>query len=245
MKKTSNKVAIVTGSTSGIGEAIARILSNSGVNVVINSVSSVEKGEELAESLSNSIYVQGNIAKESDCKNLIEKTIQNYGRLDILINNAGKSFRSGDDPLDISNEAFSKALDVNVIGTWCMCREALPYLKRSGEGNIVNIGSSAGINPASISSGIPYAIAKVSIDHLTKCIAKFSGPEVRANSIAPGLILTPRTENFNEAILKFEERTPLKRSGSPDDIAEMTLAILRSSYINGETISVDGGFSIF
>lgn len=244
MTDLANKVAIITGSTSGIGKAIACMLSHYGVKVVLNSVSSVESGKKLTKTLSDAIYVQGDIGKEADCKNLVTQTIKHYDQLDILVNNAGKSLRTGDNPFDISNEMFSETLNVNVVGTWCLCREALPYLKQSGDGNIVNLSSSAGLNPASPSSGIPYAVSKAAIDHLTKLIAKYAGPQVRANTIAPGLIITPRTENFDEAISKFQNRTPLKRSGTPNDIAELVLAILRSNYINGETISVDGGFSL-
>ena len=244
MTDLSGKVAIVTGSVSGIGKAIACALSDNGVKVVINSVSSIESGEKLAASLPDSIYVQANIGVESDCKNLIEKTIDHYGCLDILVNNAGKSFPGGDYPLSVTNDVFSETLNVNVVGTWCMCREALPHLKNSGDGSIVNIASSAGVNPASASSGIPYAISKAAIDHLTRCIAKFAGPEVRANTIAPGLIVTPRTEKYDEAISKFQDRTPIQRTGAPADIAEMALALLRSDYINGETVIIDGGFSV-
>ena len=122
--------------------------------------------------------------------------------MDILINNAGQSYRSdSDDNCAISNDEFKKVLDTNVVGTWCIIREALPYLKKSGDGNIVNITSCAGIDPASASSGIPYSVAKAAINHLTKFLAKECGPEIRANGIAPGLILTPRTENFYEAVI--------------------------------------------
>ncbi|MDF1685106.1 MAG: SDR family NAD(P)-dependent oxidoreductase [Legionellaceae bacterium] len=244
MTDIANKVAIITGSTSGIGKAIACMLSHYGVKVVLNSVSSVESGNKLKESLPDAIYIQGDIGQEEDCKSLVAKTIQHFGQLDILVNNAGKSLRTGDNPFDISNKVFSETLDINVVGTWCLCREALPYFKQSGDGNIVNLSSSAGLNPASASSGIPYAVSKAAIAHLTKLIAKYAGPEVRANTIAPGLIITPRTENFDEAISKFQNRTPLKRTGVPNDIAELVLAILRSGYINGETISIDGGFSV-
>lgn len=244
MTDLTNKVAIITGSTSGIGKAIACLLSHCGVKVALNSASSIESGRKLKESLPDAIYVQGDIGKEADCKNLVAQTIKHYGQLDILINNAGKSLRTGDNPFDISNKVFSETLDINVVGTWCLCREALPYLKQSGDGNIVNLSSSAGLNPASASSGIPYAVSKAAIVQLTKLIAKYAGPQVRANTIAPGLIITPRTKDFDEAISKFQNRTPLKRTGEPNDIAELVLAILRSNYINGETILIDGGFSV-
>lgn len=244
MTDINGKVAIVTGSTSGIGRCIAQRLSEAGAEVVINSMSSAVQGNQLASELANAIYVQGNIGIEDDCKRIIEQTISQFGKIDILVNNAGIPARSSSsDVLDISNANFAETLNVNVVGTWCIIREALPYLKKSGDGNIINITSCAGIDPASASSAIPYSVSKAAINHLTKFLAKHGGPNIRANAIAPGLIMTPRTENFDEAVNKFKQKTPLKRVGETNDIAEFVLAIIKSNYINGEIILVDGGFS--
>ena len=243
MSSLNNKVAIITGSTSGIGECIARMLSHCGSRVVLNSVHSVDKGNQLASELKHSIYIQGNIGIEEDCQRIVNQTIKHFGQIDILVNIAGQSARVLGDVLDISNDLFSQTLDVNVVGTWCLIREAMPHLKKSGDGNIINITSCAGMDPASASSAIPYSVAKAAINHLTKFLAKHCGPEIRANAIAPGLIMTPRTENFDEAVDKFKTRTPLKRTGMPEDIAELAIAIIKSNYINGEIILADGGFS--
>lgn len=246
MTSLKNKVAIVTGSTSGIGEAIARLLSNHGVSVVINSVSSVEKGEALANTLSNSIYCRASIAEEEDCKRLVETTVDKYGQLDFLINNAAVPGRLEIDNIcEITNEILSNAFNSNVVGTWCLTRNALPYLKKSGDGIIVNITSCAGSDPASVSSGIPYAVSKAALNYLTKLLAKELGPEIRVNAVAPGLIMTPRAQGFTAAIEKFENKTPLKRIGEPNDIAELVIAIIKSNYINGEIILADGGFSVY
>lgn len=120
MTDLENKVAIVTGSTSGIGEAIARKLAKHKVKVIINSVSSIEKGNALANELKDSIYCQANIGIEADCKKLIETAINKYGRLDFLINNAGAPGRLPPltRPEEISNEMFSAYLNTNVVGTW-------------------------------------------------------------------------------------------------------------------------------
>lgn len=244
MNNLDNKVAIVTGSTSGIGEGIARLLSAHGVKVMLNSVHSVDRGHALTSELKHSSYCQGDIGIEEDCKRLVSETVDRFGKIDILINNAGKSARFTGDVLDISNEYFKETLDINVVGTWCLIREAMPYLKRTANGNIINITSCAGIDPASASSAIPYSVAKAAINHLTKFLAKHCGPEIRANAVAPGLILTPRTEDFDEALEKFQTQTPLKRIGEPRDIAELVLAIIKSNYINGEIILADGGFSV-
>lgn len=245
MTEIKNKVAIVTGSTSGIGFAIAKMLSQCGAKVVINSVSSVEKGQDIAKQLSESMYCQADIGNENDCKSLIDSTIKKYGRLDFLINNAGAIGRlPSNDITTVTNEVFSQTLDVNVVGTWCLIRNAIPYLRKSGDGVIINITSVAGNDPAAVSSAIPYAVAKAAMNYLTKLLAKELGTEIRVNAIAPGLIITPRTEDFQVAIEKFETKTPLKRTGEPDDIAELVIAMIKSNYINGEIVAVDGGFSV-
>lgn len=245
MTTLTNKVAIVTGSTSGIGEAVARGLNEQGVKVVINSVTSIEKGNSIANELNDSIYCQANISIEADCKRLIDTVINKYDRLDFLINNAGMPGLLP--PLigieEISNEIFSESLIVNVVGTWCLTRYAIPYLKRSGDGVIINVTSCAGSDPAAVSSAIPYAVSKAALNYLTKLLAKELGPEIRANAIAPGLIMTPRTKDFAIAIDKFETKTPLKRTGIPEDIAELVIAMIKSNYINGEIVVADGGYS--
>ncbi len=243
MTSLKNKVAIVTGSTGGIGEAIARLLSHESTRVVINSVSSRAKGEALATEL-HGLYCQADITIEEDCQRLIETTIQHYGRLDFLINNAGSVGRLPSNNLaDLSNELFSRMLNINVVGTWCLTRYAIPQLKQSQDGVIINITSVAGTDAAAATSSIPYAVSKAALNHLTKLLAKELGPEVRANAIAPGLIKTPRTQNYTEAITKFTEGSPLKRTGEPNDVAGIALALIKSNYINGEVVVVDGGFS--
>jgi ketoreductase RED2 len=243
MTTLNKKVAIVTGSTSGIGEAIARMISREGAQVVINSVSSQDKGKALAHELQG-LYCQADIAIEADCQRLINATVQHYGRLDFLINNAGAVGRlPSSDLADISNELFSQMLNINVVGTWCLIRYAIPHLKHSQDGVIINITSVAGTDAAAATSSVPYAVCKAGLNHLTKLLAKELGPEIRVNAIAPGLIKTPRAQDFKAAIDKFTEHTPLKRIGDPDDIAEIALALIKSNYINGEIVVVDGGFS--
>ncbi len=181
---------------------------------------------------------------EADCQRLITATVQHYGRLDFLINNAGAVGRLPSNNLaDISNELFLQMLTTNVVGTWCLTRHAIPYLKQSQDGVIINITSVAGTDAAAATSSVPYAVCKAALNHLTKLLAKELGPEIRVNAIAPGLIQTPRTQDFKAAIDKFTEHTPLKRVGEPDDIAQIALALIKSNYINGEIVVVDGGFS--
>lgn len=243
MTTLNNKIAIVTGSTSGIGQAIARMLSQEGTKVVINSVSSQESGRLLAEELQG-FYCSADIGIEEDCERLIATTIQHFGRLDFLINNAGAIGRlPSNDMMDVSNEIFSRMLNTNVVGTWCLTRHAIPYLKQSQDGVIINITSVAGTDAAAATSSMPYAVCKAGLNHMTKLLAKELGPEIRVNAIAPGLIKTPRSQGFTAAIDKFTQRTPVKHIGEPKDIAEIALALIKSDYINGEIVVVDGGFS--
>lgn len=241
--KQSKQVAIVTGATSGIGEAIARLLANNGVNVVINSVRSVEKGQLLANELTGAVYCQGDISQQADCQNIINLALEQFGQLDILVNNANKSVRQEAETIEaVSSDVLRQTLDGNVIATWQMIQTAIPYLRDSGNGNIINITASSGINPASSMSGMPLAVAKAALNHLTKLLAVSCGPHIRANAIAPGLIETPRTQHLEETIQYFCDRSPLKTVGQPNDIAELALAIIKSKYINGEVIMADGGF---
>lgn len=245
MTTLNGKIAIVTGSTSGIGESIARMLSAEGVKTVINSVSSTDKGEALANEL-QTIYFQANIAIEADCQRLVNAAVHHYGRLDFLINNAGAVGRlPSNDLADITNELFLQMLDTNIVGTWCLTRYAIPHLKKTQDGVIINITSCAGTDAAASTSSVPYAVCKAGLNHLTKLLAKELGPEIRVNAIAPGLTMTPRAQEFKVAIDKFTQRTPLKRLGAPEDIAEIALALIKSNYINGEIVVVDGGFSVY
>ncbi|MTH91079.1 MAG: SDR family NAD(P)-dependent oxidoreductase, partial [Actinobacteria bacterium] len=143
------KVAIVTGSSSGIGEEIARRLSDLGANVVVNSANSVNAGQQVAKSLSTkSLYIQADISDQEAGQQLIDKTINEFGQLDFLINNAGWTTLVAHHDLDsLTDEIFEKTFDVNVFGTWWLTKAAIPHLKKSKDGNIVNITSIAGVRP--------------------------------------------------------------------------------------------------
>lgn len=237
------KVAIVTGSTSGIGHAIAQRLSDAGMSVMINSAHSVEAGKAFAESLPNAEYVQADIQFEDQCQHLIARTIENWGQLDILVNNAGISKRIPHRDLDANDDAtFQTMWDVNFMGTWYLCRAAMPHLQESNPGHILNISSIAGTRATG--SSIPYAVSKAAVNHLTKLLANQFSEQVCINAIAPGLINTPRTESWQDVQDYFIQRTALGKAGSPDDIAELALGVLRSGYLTGQVIECDGGFCL-
>ncbi|HMC69349.1 MAG TPA: glucose 1-dehydrogenase [Mycobacteriales bacterium] len=238
------KVALVTGSTSGIGEAVARRLLAQGTRVVLNSVTSVDAGRKLVDELGGDAhYVQGDISVDADVARLVEETVAHFGRLDILVNNAGTTVRIPHHELEAATpEIFRRLYDVNVVGTWALTVAAMPHLRATGAGCVVNVSSLAGVRPAG--SSIPYAASKAALNHLTRLLANVVGPEVRVNAVAPGLVDTPWTEGWDDVRAGVNAMAPLKRSAQPDDVAEVVLALVASAYVTGEVWVIDGGLAL-
>jgi ketoreductase RED2 len=237
-------VALVTGSTSGIGEAVVRRLVPEGYRVVINSVKSVDAGQKLAAELGADIahYVQGDVAVLDDAQRLVRETIDRFGRLDALVNNAGTTQVIPHGDLETATpEVFRRLYDVNVIGAWQLIVAAMPHLQDNG-GCVVNVSSLAGVRPQG--SSIPYAVSKAALNHMTRLLANVVGPKVRVNAVAPGLIDTPWTADWEDLRKLMAGMAPLGRSGQPDDVAELVLAQIRSRYVTGEIWLVDGGLQL-
>ncbi len=243
MGALDGRVAIVTGSSSGIGEAVARSFAAEGAGVVVNSSASVDTGKQVAASLADALYVQGDVSSDSDCHRLVDAAVERWGRVDILVNNAGttKVIPHGD--LDaVTDDVWRRILDVNVLGTWHMTRAAVPHLKASGHGSVVNITSIAGLRPTG--SSIPYAVSKAGLNHMTLLLANVLGPEIRVNAVAPGLVDTPWTADWDEIRQRVTQTAPLRRSGQPADIAEACLGLVTSGYVTGQVLAVDGGTTL-
>lgn len=243
MSEFSGKVAIVTGSSSGIGEAIVQRLHALGASVVVNSASSVEAGERVAKALGdNAIYVQADISDKASGEQLIAATIARFGKLDILVNNAGWTKLIPHHDLDaLTDEIFDRTFEVNVKGTWMLTKAAMRYLKQSEDGNVINITSVAGVRP--LGSSVAYSMTKAALNQMTLLLAKSCGP-VRVNAVAPGLVATPWTRNWQEQHEGVKAMTPLKRSATPDDCVEATLGLLRTRYATGQIFVVDGGLTL-
>jgi ketoreductase RED2 len=242
---TQTPVALVTGSTSGIGSEVARRLAADGHRVVLNSVRSVDAGEAMVAELGNDVahYVRGDIAVEADAAHLVEETVGRFGRLDVLVNNAGTTVRIPHHDLESATpEVFRRLFDVNVVGTWQLTVAAMPHLRASGAGCVVNVSSLAGVRPTG--SSIPYAVSKAALNHLTRLLANVVGPQVRVNAVAPGLIDTPWTADWDDMRGAVNAMAPMQRSGRPADVAEAVLTFVRSSYVTGEVWVVDGGLNL-
>lgn len=239
----AGRVAIVTGSSSGIGEATAQRLSALGASVVVNSASSVEAGQAVAAALpGDSLYVQADISDREQGRRLLDATIERFGRLDILVNNAGWTTMVPHHDLDgLTDEIFAKTFEVNVFGTWWLTKAAIPLLRASDDPNVVNITSIAGVRP--VGSSIAYSMTKAALNHMTLLLAKSYGP-IRVNAVAPGLVATPWTADWDTQHEAIASIAPLKRSATPDDCAEAVLALLRNRYATGQVFVVDGGTTL-
>jgi ketoreductase RED2 len=242
MSEFDGMVAIVTGSSSGIGERTAQRLAELGAHVVVNSASSVEAGQKVADSLPNgAIYVQADISDKAQCQKLIDATIAKFGKLDVLVNNAGWTTLVPHADLDaLTDEIFEKTFNVNVMGTWQLTKIAMPHLLKSQDGNVVNITSVAGVRP--MGSSIAYSMTKAALNQMTRLMAKSHGP-VRHNAVAPGLVETPWTQDWATQHAGVAAIAPLKRSATPDDCAEAVLSFLRNKYVTGQIFVVDGGLT--
>ncbi len=242
MSELTGKVAIVTGSSSGIGEATARRLSELGASVVVNSASSVEAGKKVAGSLPGaSLYVQADISDKAAGQKLIDETIATFGKLDLLVNNAGWTTVVPHNDVDaLTDEIFEKTFNVNVFGTWWLTKAALPHLRKSDDGHVVNVTSIAGVRP--VGSSIAYSMTKAALNQMTYLLAKSHGP-VRFNAVAPGLVETPWTKDWDAQHAAIKQIAPLHRSATSDDCAEAVMALVRGKYITGHVLVVDGGFT--
>jgi ketoreductase RED2 len=241
----AGRVAIVTGSSSGIGEATAHRLAALGAHVVVNSATSVAAGRAVVDALPGGadrhLYVQADIADQAQGHALVDAAVERFGRLDILVNNAGWTTVVPHHDLDaLTDEIFRKTFEVNVFGTWWLTKYAMPHLRAADDGCVVNITSVAGVRP--VGSSVAYAMTKAALNHMTALLAKSCGP-VRVNAVAPGLVATPWTADWDAMHANTAKVAPLRRSATADDCAEAVLAFVRSRYATGAVLVLDGGLS--
>ncbi|OWT65638.1 SDR family NAD(P)-dependent oxidoreductase [Candidimonas nitroreducens] len=243
----SAPVALVTGSTSGIGLAIARRLSREGYCVVLHSRSSAAAGAALAQELGRAVYIQADLADDEHRQRLVREAVAAWGRLDLLVNNAGISrVIAHGDLAAATPEVWRELHEVNVIAPFRLIAEARPALlqaaARGRPGCVVNISSHAGVRAKGAS--IPYAASKAALNHMTRLLALSLAPEIRVNAVAPGLVDTPLTADWIHAQQLWKERAPMRRAASPDDIAQAVSMIAASDYLTGEILLMDGGLNL-
>ena len=239
----AGQVVLITGSSSGIGAATAHLFAASGATVVVNSVTSVDAGRALAAELPYASYVQADVSDAAGATGLIDEVVATCGRLDVLINNAGTTAVIPHNDLDAASpEVWRRIFDTNVIGTWQVTVAAVPHLRASGHGQVVNVSSLAGERP--VGSSIPYACSKAALSHMSRLLANTLGPDIRVNAVAPGLVDTPWTADWTVVREFVKAQAPLQRTATPEDVAEVILGLARSTYVTGEVVLVDGGLSL-
>jgi ketoreductase RED2 len=237
-----DKVVLVTGSSSGIGEATARAFAARGATVVVNSRSNVADGERVAADLDRASYVQADVSDEAAARRLVATTLERHGRLDVLVNNAGTTEVIAHHDLSAAGlDVWRRIFETNVFGTWSVTVAAIEALRAAG-GAVVNVSSIAGLRPTG--SSIPYAASKAALNHLTVLLAKVVGPAVRVNAVAPGLVDTPWTKDWVEIRSLVGALAPLKRSGQPTDVADVVVALAAAPYVTGQIVAIDGGLSL-
>jgi len=233
------KTVLVTGSSSGIGERCAERFAALGATVVVNSSHSVEAGGAVADRIGG-IYLQADISDEAAVQAMIAAAVDRTGRLDVVVNNAGTTKIIPHHDLDaVTDEVWHSIIDTNLTGTWSVTRAAVPHLRDSDNGNVINVTSLAGVRV--LGSSIPYAVSKAGLNHLTRLLARALGPDVRVNAVAPGLVDTPWTEDWDEIRAQVKATTPMRRPATPDDIAEACLYLAKSTFVTGDILMVDGG----
>ena len=235
------KVALITGSTSGIGAATARRLAKDGYMVALHSARSAEAGQKIAKELKGT-YHQADLADEDATRALVASVLDDHGRLDVLVNNAGLSIRIPHADLKAATPAlWRQMLDVNLISPFVLVAEAEAAL-RAAKGSVVNIGTHAGVRPKG--SSIPYAASKAALHHVTKLLALALAPDIRVNAVAPGLVETPMTANWPDMLETWNTRAPMRRPAKPEDIADLVAALIANDYVTGEIVIADGGLNL-
>ncbi|WKZ11569.1 MAG: SDR family oxidoreductase [Gammaproteobacteria bacterium] len=248
------KVAIVTGSATGVGAAAALLLADKNCNVVINYTRSKAEAEETAAACRQkgveTIVFQADVADDDACRAMVQAAADRWGRIDYLINNAARTKFNPFPKLEgVNKQDFLDIYAVNVVGAYQMVRAVTPYMKKQGKGAIVNDSSIGGVT--GIASSIPYAASKAALNLMTKSLAHVLAPEIRINAVVPGMIQTRWLkgglgEAQYEALLQAQsQQLPLKKVATAEDIAKVLVWFLTDAdLITGETLIVDSGIHL-
>jgi 3-oxoacyl-[acyl-carrier protein] reductase len=245
----TKKVAIITGSASGIGAATAIDLSKRGWEVLINYSKSKDKAEEVQKKCPGSILVQADTGEDADCRKLAKAALDKWGRIDALVNNAGTTkFVKHHDLDGLSADDFLRIYRINVVGPFQMVRACAAELKKA-KGAVVNVSSVASL--LGTGSSVAYAASKSALNAMTYSLARSLGPEVRVNAVCPGYVDTPWQHNAlgmagaNKAAEHYSGMVPLKDFARPEDVAETIVWLIEGArQVTGEAIFVDGGMHI-
>lgn len=247
------KAAIVTGGGTGVGRATALALAHLGCSVAINYSQSRAEADDTAAAVAalgvRSLALQADVRDDSACRAFVEQATREFGRLDVVVNNAAITEFVGFDDLDAVTDAmWERIFSVNVRGPFSIARAARAALKASGNGVIVNVSSVAGL--IGMGSSIPYCASKAALNNLTLTLARSLAPEVRVNAVCPGFITGRWLERglgaaYEPILDAFSQKALLKRVCTPDDVAAAILGLVTGSdLITGQLVTVDGGYTL-
>ncbi len=238
-------VALITGAAKGIGKQIALTLAKNGYDIAINYRTENEELENLKKQIEENnvkcLLVKGDVSNYEDCESFVKETVDNLGSIDVLVNNAGIT----KDMLlmRMKKEDFEQVIDINLVGTFNVTKNVVPYMMKARSGNIVNISSVVGISGNAGQTN--YSASKAGIIGFTKSLAKeVASRNIRVNAVAPGFIETSMTDVLKDEIKEeIAKNIPLKRMGKPEDVANVVKFLVSedSSYITGQVINIDGG----
>lgn len=246
-----DKVVIITGGYQGIGLGITRAFADAGSRIVL--VGRTEsKGNEVCRQFREQgveiTYFRGDITDENDVESVVERTLEKYGTIDTLVNNAGVVHNIAAE--DLTFDQWKSVLNVNLNGTFLMCRAVGRYMIKNGGGSIVNTSSISGVVAMSPQKQIDYHASKAGVDMITKCLAfEWAEHNIRVNAVAPGYIKTPLLEYGMKDMGWGDEwlyRTPAKRMGSPEEVGALVLFLASdmAPFMTGSVVVIDGGYTV-
>lgn len=240
----SNKVALVTGGGTGIGRASSVELSRRGAFVAVNYSRSREDAEETVRIIhregGKALAIQADVSKDLEVRNMVHAVAEQFGTIDLLVNNAGMTRHIPLDDLEsATDEVWDELYNVNVKGMFHCARAVAPYMKRNCQGAIVNVGSIAGTTGSG--SSLPYAVAKAAVHGLTKSLARALAPCIRVNCVVPGAVATRWWAGKEEQMNKLAPNLLLQRIATPEDIARFICSALEQEAMTGQIITVDSG----
>lgn len=249
MQRTgTGKVALVTGGGTGVGRATVLQLARRGYAVAVNYSRSQQDAEQTvrdAQDLgAHALALAGNVAQDAEVRSMVARCRATWGRLDVVVNNAGTTHFIDHVNLEaVTDQVWDEILSVNLKGAFQVCRAAIPLLRESGGGAIVNVASVAGVSGAG--SSIPYAASKGALITLTKSLAKAFAPDIRVNAVCPGVIVSRWLADHQEMIDAALKVTPLGKASSTDDIADViTFLACDAQNMTGQALVIDGGRTI-
>ncbi len=247
-----NHVAIVTGSGTGIGAAVALRLAEAGVRVAVNYTKSLKEAEETLAAVkakgADGMLAQGDVGNDDDCRRIASQVMAKWGRIDILVNNAGATVFADHANLDgLTSDDFVRIYKINVVGAFQMIRACTPHLRASGFGRVVNVSSVAGV--LGVGSSVAYAASKGGLNTMTLSLARALAPEIRVNAVCPGFVGTRwfsdrfDADTYARIVEHNKQSTPLQRAGTPEDIAEAVAFFCGegAKHITGELLLADAG----